>query len=92
MLNQRTNPASLFTAILVTLAACSSSEGSTPEGYTPTTDVSDLCQTPLAANEPLCSNAFSDALWAGHIAVAMHRGLPPLLARPMPRRLRASIS
>ena len=64
MLSPLTNRALLFAAILVTLAACSSSDATTPSGYTPTTDVSDLCQTPLAPNEPLCSTAFSDALWA----------------------------
>jgi hypothetical protein len=51
-----------LSAIVLTLVGCS--EDGAPSGYTPTTDVSDLCQTPLAPNEPLCSTAFSDALWA----------------------------
>jgi hypothetical protein len=53
----------LFACGLVAAVGCSSSSGDSPTGYTPTTDVSDLCQTPLAPKEPLCSTAFSDALW-----------------------------
>ncbi len=64
MLGPRTIPVVLLAGALVAgLWACSSNEGSTPNGYTPTTDVSDLCETPLGPNEPLCSNAFSDVLW-----------------------------
>ena len=62
MLRPDTFAVSVFVGA-VALSGCNSSSGSPPSGYTPTTDVSDLCQTPLAPNEPLCSTAFSDALW-----------------------------
>ncbi|MBW2509361.1 MAG: hypothetical protein JRE81_12070 [Deltaproteobacteria bacterium] len=63
MLNLHRFSVALFACGLVAAAGCSSSSGSSPTGYTPTTDVSDLCDTPLAPNEPPCSTAFSDALW-----------------------------
>jgi len=70
MLRLRTTRVSFSAGVLVVaLYACSTSSGGTQSGYTPTTDVSDLCETPLAPNEPLCSTAFSDALWP-----ASHRG------------------
>jgi len=60
-------------------SACSSGDACDPDGgascetgttpFIPATDVSDLCVTPLAPNEPLCSNAFSDGTWP-----ASHRG------------------
>jgi hypothetical protein len=53
--------------LLPLVTACESS--STESGYTPTTDVSDLCVTPLAPDEPLCSTAFGDGTWP-----ASHRG------------------
>lgn len=48
---------------LVVISGCGSSSGSSTTPYSPTTDVSGLCQMPLAPNEPLCSTAFSDGLW-----------------------------
>ena len=63
MLSRLTILVSLLVGALIALAGCSSSNDSTPSGYTTTTDVSDLCKTPLAPNEPLCSTAFSDATW-----------------------------
>jgi hypothetical protein len=49
---------------LAVAAGCGSSSPSST-GYTPTTDISDLCTTPLASNEPLCSTAFGDTVWSG---------------------------
>jgi hypothetical protein len=49
--------------LTVVLGCDSSSPGST--NYTPTTDISGLCTTPLAPNEPLCSTAFGDTAWSG---------------------------
>ena len=57
---------SFLPSALLLLAACSS-DGAV--GYTPTTDTSDLCTTPLAPNEPLCSTTFGDTAWPGS-----HRG------------------
>ena len=54
--------------VLAVALGCSTSTSSNT-GYAPTTDTSDLCNTPLAPNEPLCSTAFADALWP-----ASHRG------------------
>jgi hypothetical protein len=48
------------------VTACDSE---TQSGIRPITDVSDLCVTPLAPNEPLCSTAFDDGTWP-----ASHRG------------------
>jgi hypothetical protein len=55
------------TLVLLTLfawACSSSSSDPSVAPHDPVTDVSDVCQTPLAPNEPVCSEAFSDALWA----------------------------
>jgi hypothetical protein len=60
MLSQRTLP---FLILTVTAGCGSTSSSST--GYTPMTDTSDLCTTPLAPNEPLCSTAFGDTVWSG---------------------------
>ena len=64
MLSLRT----LLVFALIVALGCSSNS-STGSGYAPTTDTSDLCTTPLAPNEPLCSTAFSDPVWP-----ASHRG------------------
>jgi hypothetical protein len=60
MLNRRALPL----LVLMAAAGCDSASPSGP-GYTPTTDTSDLCTTPLAPNEPLCSTAFGDTVWSG---------------------------
>jgi len=60
MLSRRTLPLLVLTAVL----GCSS-DSSSSISYTPTTDTSDLCTTPLAPNEPLCSTAFGDTAWSG---------------------------
>lgn len=58
-----------FSLILIgTLLGCSSDSSSIGR-YTPTTDTSDVCTTPLAPHEPLCSFGLADALWP-----ASHRG------------------
>ena len=62
----RTPLALLFS--LVAVGGCNSSSSTTP-GYQPSTDTSDLCTTPLAPDEPLCSTAFGDTTWP-----ASHRG------------------
>ncbi|MBW1906031.1 MAG: hypothetical protein JRJ24_12120 [Deltaproteobacteria bacterium] len=63
--------------ILTTAFGCSSSNSS-GSGYTPTTDTSDLCTTPLAPNEPLCSTAFGDTIWAGSHRASYAQGSSPL--------------
>jgi len=55
MLSRRTLPLFLLLAAL----GCSNS------GSAPAIDTSDLCTTLLAPNEPLCSTAFGDTVWAG---------------------------
>jgi len=57
MLSRRTLP--LF--LLIAALGCSSSNSSSA----PAIDTSELCTTPLAPNEPLCSTAFGDTVWAG---------------------------
>ena len=57
MLSRRTVPLVLLLAAL----GCSSSNSSSA----PAIDTSELCTTPLAPNEPLCSTAFGDTVWAG---------------------------
>lgn len=66
-------------AALLTLAAalgCSSSP-STSSGYSPTTDLSNLCATPLAPHEPLCSTAFGDTVWSGSHRASYAQGSSP---------------
>ena len=57
MLSRRSLPVFL----LIAAFGCSSSNS----GSAPAIDTSDLCTTPLAPNEPLCSTAFGDTVWAG---------------------------
>ncbi len=57
MLSRRSLPVFLLTAAF----GCSSSNS----GSAPAIGTSDLCTTPLAPNEPLCSTAFGDTVWAG---------------------------
>ena len=57
MLSRRSLPVFLLTAAF----GCSSSNS----GSAPAIDTSDPCTTPLAPNEPLCSTAFGDTVWAG---------------------------
>jgi len=66
-------------AFAFVVSGCSSSDACDPSDdpscevgdtpFTPVTDISDLCVTPLAPNEPLCSTAFGDGTWP-----ASHRG------------------
>ncbi len=49
---------------VVMLPACSDDNGSHADLYTPTTDLSGLCTTPLSPNEPLCNMAFADTVWS----------------------------
>ena len=72
MLNQRALALLVLTAVL----GCSSSS-STGAGYTPTTDTSDLCTTPLAPNEPLCSTAFGDTVWSASHRASYAQGSSP---------------
>ena len=72
MLNQRALPLLILTAVL----GCSSSS-STGAGYTPTTDTSDLCTTPLASNEPLCSTALGDTVWSASHRASYAQGSSP---------------
>ena len=66
------------TALLTLVAAlgCSTSP-STSSGYRPTTDLSNLCTTPLAPHEPLCSTAFGDAIWSGSHRASYAQGSSP---------------
>lgn len=57
MLSRRILPVFLLAAAF----GCSSNSSSSNTGA----DTSDLCTTPLAPNEPLCSTAFGDTVWAG---------------------------
>ncbi len=72
MLNQRALPLLILTAAL----GCSSGS-STGAGYTPTTDTSDLCTTPLAPNEPLCSTALGDTVWSASHRASYAQGSSP---------------
>lgn len=67
-----------LTAILILAAAlgCSSSP-STSSGYNPTTDLSNLCTTPLAPHEPVCSTAFGDTVWSGSHRASYAQGSSP---------------
>lgn len=67
--------------ILAATLACSSSS-STSSGYSPTTNLSDLCTTPLAPHEPVCSTAFADATWSSSHRASYAQGSSPL---PGPR-------
>ena len=55
---------------------CSNSSGD--GGYTPATETGDLCETPLAPNEPVCSAAFGDTVWAGSHRSSYAQGSSPL--------------
>ena len=63
--------------ILTTAFGCDSSSSS-PAGYEPRTDTSDLCTTPLARSEPLCSTAFGDTVWPGSHRGSYAEGSSPL--------------
>lgn len=65
---------SILPALILTAAAGCSSTNSSGTGYTPTTDTSDLCTTPLAPNEPLCSTAFGDTVWSGSHGASYAQG------------------
>ena len=56
MLSRRILPLFILTAAF----GCTSDSSSTNS-----VDTSDLCATPLAPSEPLCSTAFGDTVWAG---------------------------
>ncbi|UCF46526.1 MAG: TolC family protein [Myxococcales bacterium] len=63
--------------IFATAFGCTSCN-SDDSGYKPTTDISDLCTTPLAPNEPLCSMAFGDTAWPGSHRGSYAQGSSPL--------------
>ena len=67
----------LLLLVLTAALGCSSSS-STGSGYTPTTDTSGLCTTPLAPNEPLCSTSFGDTVWSGSHRASYAQGSSPL--------------
>ena len=69
-----------LTALLLLAAAlgCSSSP-STSSGYRPTTDLSNLCTTPLAPHEPLCSTSFGDTVWSGSHRASYAQGSSPFV-------------
>ncbi len=69
-----------LTAILILAAAigCSSSP-STGSAYNPTTDLSNLCTTPLSPHEPLCSTAFGDTVWSGSHRASYAQGSSPFV-------------
>jgi len=54
---------------------CSNNSGD--GGYTPATATGDLCETPLAPNEPVCSAAFGDTVWAGSHRSSYAQGSSP---------------
>lgn len=60
---------SAFLALGLIAGAGCTSDSSSETGYTPETDTSGVCTTPLGPHEPLCSNGFADATWPGS-----HRG------------------
>ena len=78
MLASRILTAHLFVLGLALAIGCSSSSNSGTEGYAPTTDISDLCAMPLAANEPLCSTAFGDTAWPSSHRGSYAQGSSPL--------------
>ena len=59
----------VFAVLLPLFLLVTACDSETQSGIRPITDVSDLCATPLAPNEPLCSTAFDDGTWP-----ASHRG------------------
>jgi len=65
------NPKTLVSLLSIPalLHGCSSDGSRSETGFVPTTDTSDLCITPLAPEEPLCSTAFGDTTWP-----VSHRG------------------
>lgn len=67
----------LPTLFIVWVALGCSSSPSTSSGYKPATDLSNLCTTPLAPNEPLCSTAFGDAIWSGSHRASYAQGSSP---------------
>jgi hypothetical protein len=70
MLSRSILPLVALTAVL----GCTSSNS----GDGPAVDTSDLCTTPLAPNEPLCSTAFGDTVWAGSHRASYAQGSSPL--------------
>lgn len=63
--------------VLIVLSGCSS-DSSEAGGYTPTTDTTDLCTTPLAPHEPLCGTGFADTVWPGSHRGSYAQGSSPL--------------
>jgi hypothetical protein len=62
--------------VLATVFGCTNDSGDS--GYKPTTETSDLCTTPLAPDEPLCSTAFGDTAWPGSHRGSYAQGSSPL--------------
>ncbi|NNE20500.1 MAG: hypothetical protein HKN10_18690 [Myxococcales bacterium] len=67
----------LFRLLILAAAIGCSSSPSTSGGYSPATDLSNLCTTPLAPNEPLCSAAFGDTVWSGSHRASYAQGSSP---------------
>lgn len=65
----------LVSISVVASSGCSS--GSGDGGYAPATETADLCETPLAPNEPVCSTAFGDTVWAGSHRSSLAQGSSP---------------
>jgi hypothetical protein len=59
--------------VLASLWGCSN-DSATSTGA----DTSDLCTTPLAPNEPLCSTTFGDTVWSGSHRGSYAQGSSPL--------------
>ncbi len=68
----------LIVIIVSTLAFAAAGCSSDDVGYTPATEIADLCATPLAPNEPLCSTAFGDTAWTGSHRSSYAQGSSPL--------------
>jgi len=65
----------LSTSVFASGGCSNSSSGD--GGYVPATDTADLCETPLAPSEPICSAAFGDTVWAGSHRSSYAQGSSP---------------
>ncbi|MFW2389118.1 MAG: hypothetical protein ACN4G0_12325 [Polyangiales bacterium] len=65
----------LFLLTIFGAAACSDSGGTAV--YVPATDLEGVCQTPLAPNEPLCSQALGDDVWSASHRASYAQGSSP---------------
>ncbi|MGB5812099.1 MAG: hypothetical protein WBG86_16305 [Polyangiales bacterium] len=65
----------LASAFFAGSLGCSNDGGG--DAYVPATETGDLCETPLAPREPICSNAFGDTVWAGSHRSSYAQGSSP---------------